>query len=177
MTPEESRFRERRSAYTDDDAGEGPAQPRPDAGDARAEPEPVVETPSGGPAAAGEAMPAGADAPADGSPAAGPPPASGPAPAEGDLDRDLERLDRMEIPDPSFLEIVQPLEFQALQFLGLAPLTESGEKRVLPRWAKHVIDLLGLLEERTRGNLPEDEAKYLEGVLSELRVQYMKVTS
>ena len=173
----EPRFRERRSAFTDDNEEE-PRAPAP------ADPDEVRvgerERPSEQPAEPVIETPPGAD-----SPVVGEAPASEPAGAEearpdggsaesGEID--LDRLDQMEIPEASFLEIVQPLEIQALQFLGAAPLTESGEKRVLPRWAKHVIDLLGLLEERTRGNLPDDEKRYLDTVLTELRTRYLQVT-
>lgn len=194
MTPDEKRpdegsgepkFRERRSAFTDDDetrapspadpgevrvgGADRPAEAAPDDG------EPVIEAPPG----ARPARPAAGAAPEPG-PDAAPAPGAAPEPGPGapsDEEIDLDRLDRMEIPEPSFLEILQPLEIQALQFLGVAPLTESGEKRVLPRWAKHVIDLLGLLEERTRGNLPEEEKAYLDRVLTELRTRYLRVTS
>ena len=42
--------------------------------------------------------------------------------------------------------------------------------------ARYVIDLLGLLEEKTAGNLDENEKKTLEIVLSEMRMQYIKVS-
>lgn len=167
----EPRFRERRSAFAEDDEetpAPAPADPeevrvgdreRP-AGEADGD-EPVIETPAG---AAGD------------TPVVNEAPAGEEAGAPETDEIDLDRLDQMEIPDASFLEVIQPLEVQALQFLGAAPLTESGEKRVLPRWAKHVIDLLGLLEERTRGNLPEEEKQYLETVLTELRTRYLQVT-
>src|SRR5918996_5394650 len=76
-----------------------------------------------------------------------------PSGAPSAVDLDLEEMARVEIPEPSFYEIIQPLEIQALQFLGELPLTSDGQRGVLPRWAKHVIDLLGVLDERTRGNL------------------------
>ena len=39
--------------------------------------------------------------------------------------------------------------------------------------AKQMIDILGLLEEKTRGNLDESEAKLLTSLLYDLRVQYV----
>lgn len=178
MTPDEkssdeNRFRERRSAFAEgDERAPSPAVPEGVLGE---EAEPAVEPPSGeeespvvGTAPQREASPAEEERPAGDATVTGEPDAGG---------VDLDRLDQIEIPEASFLEIVQPLEIQALQFLGEVPLTESGEKRVLPRWAKHVIDLLGLLEERTRGNLPEDEMQYLDQVLTELRMRYLRVSS
>lgn len=182
MTPDEkssgeNRFRERRSAFSEDDErAPSPADPeevrlgeeeRPSGGRTATEP------PAGG---AEKESPVVGEAPEREATRRGTDPGGSPEEAElGGVD--LDRLDRMEIPEASFLEIVQPLEIQALQFLGEVPITETGEKRVLPRWAKHVIDLLGLLEERTRGNLPEEEKQYLEQVLAELRMRYLRVTS
>lgn len=181
MTPDEkssdeNRFRERRSAFAE---GDEPAPSPADPEDVRPgeEAEPAVEPPRGGveeespvvgSAPEREVFPAEEERPAGEASLAEEPGAGG---------VDLDRLDEIEIPEASFLEIVQPLEIQALQFLGEVPLTESGEKRVLPRWAKHVIDLLGLLEERTRGNLPQDEMQYLDQVLAELRMRYLRVSS
>lgn len=192
----EPKFRERRSAFKEDDGetrAPAPADPeevgigeeeRPSGGEAPGRGpaeapagEPVIETPPGAGtgerAAAGEAGPETRPEPGPESGSVEPGPAE-PGPEAGEID--LDRLDQMEIPEPSFFEIVQPLEIQALQFLGVVPLTEGGEKRVLPRWAKHVIDLLGLIEERTRGNLSDEEKRYLETVLTELRTRYLQVS-
>lgn len=148
---DEDRFRERRSAHAEVD--ETPSSPPeaegdPELGEERLKEEgreAVSDEPGGEPAATPEEAP------------------------------DLEALAEMDIPDASFLELVQPLEVQALQFLGEIPLTRDGQKAVLPKWAKHVIDLLGILEERTRGNLTDDEARYLEQVLTALRTRYLAV--
>jgi hypothetical protein len=42
--------------------------------------------------------------------------------------------------------------------------------------AKHCIDLLGTIKEKTRGNLGKQEQQILEGLLSELRMQYISLT-
>ena len=80
----------------------------------------------------------------------------------------------MEVPPPSFLELVEPHVEMAFRFLGELPLTPDGERRVLPRWAKREIDLLGILEQRTKGNLPPDEEQFLEQALDQLRTLYLK---
>ena len=43
--------------------------------------------------------------------------------------------------------------------------------------AKHCIDLLGTVQQKTRGNLGAQEAQLLEGLLAELRMQYISLTS
>ena len=45
------------------------------------------------------------------------------------------------------------------------------------RTAKHWIDVLGMLEEKTHGNLDQQEAQALEGLLADLRMQYVSFTN
>ncbi|MFN2383431.1 MAG: DUF1844 domain-containing protein [Gemmatimonadota bacterium] len=163
MTPD-NRFRERRTAYQQEPEGTPPAESEAPS------PPPVVESP---PPPAPEAT-----APATVVPEPAPEPLTPPAAVDAAVEPaiDLDALDEIEIPDASFLELVQPLEIQALQFLGEIPLSPAGEKRVMPRWAKHVIDLLGILEARTQGQLAEDEAQYLKQVLADLRVRYLRIS-
>jgi hypothetical protein len=42
--------------------------------------------------------------------------------------------------------------------------------------AKHSIDTLGMLREKTKGNLSREEEKFLESILTELRLRYVKLT-
>lgn len=153
----ESRFRERRSAHRDEPGAE-PAAPAVEIVP------PVVES---APAPAVESAPAG---PAVES-ATESPRAEGAEPVA-----DLDQLADMEVPEPSFLELIEPHIEMALRFLGELPLTPEGERRVLPRWAKREIDLLGLIEQRTRGNLPPPEQEYLQQALDHLRTMYLKVS-
>lgn len=59
--------------------------------------------------------------------------------------------------------------------LGIVPnpLTQKVEKHLAS--AKQTIDILGILQEKTKGNLADDENKLLQQVLYELRVQYLEV--
>lgn len=90
------------------------------------------------------------------------------------LAAELDRMAEMELRPASFLELVEPHVERALAFLGELPLGPEGERRILPRWAKHEIDLLGLLEERTRGSLAPDEERFLQAALDQLRTLYLK---
>ena len=59
--------------------------------------------------------------------------------------------------------------------LGLMRLDASEEAKVnLPR-ARHSIDLLGVLEEKTRGNLSIEEKRLLENTLTELRFRFLQI--
>lgn len=141
----DSQFRERRSAFKDE------TDEAPDTTVADAEP------------AAAEAEIAKADTTADATA----------EPAEAEPADDF--MEGVELPPASFLEIVQYLAIQAIQFLGDMPLNEAGERRVMPREAKHFIDLLGILEESTRGNLSAEESRVLEQILADLRVRWLAV--
>ncbi len=54
----------------------------------------------------------------------------------------------------------------------------DGEAPAEPNlpWAKHVIDLLGVLEDKTKGNLTLEEKRILENSLTELRFPYVQAT-
>ncbi|MFH0965350.1 MAG: DUF1844 domain-containing protein [Planctomycetota bacterium] len=79
-------------------------------------------------------------------------------------------------PQADFMSLVAALGAQALIQLGavLDPTTKKTETN-LPA-AKYSIDLLGALEEKTTGNLTEEEKRHLEGLLYELRMRYVQTT-
>jgi hypothetical protein len=74
-----------------------------------------------------------------------------------------------------FLDLVRMFATQALMYLGAYPDPETGRAMVSLEIAKLNIDLLGVLEEKTRGNLSTDEKEVLEGTLHELRIQYVEI--
>ena len=170
----ESRFRERRSAHRDEpetlDVESAPpaAEPVPPTESATTAEsatirgaEQIPETPASFPpateAAAAESL---AESP----------------PGAAEIAAYLDQLAEMEPPEPSFLELIGPHVEEALRYLGELPMTPDGERRVLPRWAKREIDLLGLVEQRTQGNLPPDEQEYLRQALDHLRTMYLKAS-
>lgn len=79
-----------------------------------------------------------------------------------------------EIPEASFPLLVSTLATQAMGALGLMP-GPDGQAMVHKGLARHMIDLLGVLEEKTKGNLEEEENKMLVEVLNQLRTVYMQV--
>jgi hypothetical protein len=78
------------------------------------------------------------------------------------------------LPPLDFSSIVILLYFPALIQLGLMDDPAAGERRDDLTLAKRNIDLLDLLKDRTKGNLDEEEQKFLEGVLSQLKMAYLK---
>jgi hypothetical protein len=79
-------------------------------------------------------------------------------------------------PPADFKFFITTLSLQATIFLGQMPnpVTNKNEEN-LPQ-AKFIIDTLGMLQEKTKGNLNEGEAGFLENVLYELRSVYLSKT-
>jgi len=78
---------------------------------------------------------------------------------------------------PHFLELVLSVAAGALQALDLGISDKEGEtgkpNLVLARYS---IDLLELLNEKTKGNLEEEEERFLKEMLHQLRLKYVEVT-
>lgn len=91
-------------------------------------------------------------------------PAGAGAPGEDDPNRPIE-----------FDDIVRTLASQALMYMGAFP-DESGRAMLAPDLAKAYVDMLGILEAKTKGNLTDEEDKGLKGVLNELRLQFVEVS-
>lgn len=77
----------------------------------------------------------------------------------------------------NFIEILNILAMQAAVSLG--GYQGPGGERLPPNpmAAKHFIDLIDILEQKTRGNLTETEKKVLDSVLYEVRLQYVQMVS
>lgn len=76
--------------------------------------------------------------------------------------------------DPaSFLSLVMSLASNAAASLGMMPHPVTGETGVDLKTGKHWIDVLGMLEQKTQGNLDQQEALMLENLLADLRMQYV----
>ena len=81
-----------------------------------------------------------------------------------------------ELPPASFASLVNTLLTQALFYLGdFAP--QGGEPMLNLDMAKHQIDTLAVLEEKTRGNLTPEEQRLLDTALYEARMRYVNVAS
>ena len=77
------------------------------------------------------------------------------------------------LPQVTFSTFVLSIASTALVHLGEVPEPESGEMREDLLAAKHNIDVLAMLKEKTEGNLDAEEERLVEGVLYELRMKYV----
>ena len=64
----------------------------------------------------------------------------------------------------------------AASALGMMEHPVTGKREVDLELGKHWIDVLGMLQKKTRGNLTPPEAKIIEGWLADLRMQYVSMT-
>jgi hypothetical protein len=81
------------------------------------------------------------------------------------------------LPPPTFEFLVFSLKTQAEIRLGLSPFGGEGEREEadLPS-ARHAIDMLAMIAEKTRGNLSMEEQRLIENSLTELRFRFVQVT-
>lgn len=79
--------------------------------------------------------------------------------------------------EPDFNFFITTLALEASIFLGEMVNPVTNKKEEDPGQAKFIIDTLGMLKEKTKGNLTSEEAKLLENVLYELRMQYISKTN
>lgn len=79
-------------------------------------------------------------------------------------------------PEPDFSFFATTLALQASVSLGAMPNPATNQKETNLPQAKFLIDTLGMLQEKTQGNLNEEEAKLLEGILYELRLNYVNLS-
>lgn len=81
---------------------------------------------------------------------------------------------RTQLPKIDFSTFVFSLNSSALVHMGLLeePTTQTRMQNL--QLAKQTIDILAMLEEKTRGNLTEDEDRMLKNILYDLRILYVK---
>jgi hypothetical protein len=88
-----------------------------------------------------------------------------------------EKARRGPLPKGDFAALISMLTTQALFALGLLQVQgEEGQKREPDlELARYNIDILETIEEKTKGNLTEEEATVLDNTLNQLRMGYVKV--
>jgi hypothetical protein len=80
------------------------------------------------------------------------------------------------LPPASFAFLVLSLRAQCESSLGLMPLGQEEKPEPDLAMARHGIDLLGILLEKTKGNLSLEEHRLLENSLTELRFRFVQIS-
>lgn len=93
---------------------------------------------------------------------------------DGEEDHDAEHEESDDIQPMSFNIFVLSLNASALIHLGQAAQPEGGASEVNVPLARQTIDILSMLEEKTRGNLSGEEERLLHQILFDLRMRYSK---
>jgi len=83
---------------------------------------------------------------------------------------------RVPLPEVNFNSLIFSLSSSALLHIGEIADPHTGEKRQDLALAKHTIDIMAMLKEKTKGNLNEEEDKFLDNILTDLRWRYVKAT-
>ena len=84
-----------------------------------------------------------------------------------------EEITQEQMNEALFMQLVMMFQGAAMQQMGKIVNPISGKaERDLDR-AKMSIDILGMLQEKTKGNVSEDERKFLDHLLFELRMNYV----
>jgi len=82
-----------------------------------------------------------------------------------------------QLPTASLATLISTLVTQTLISLGQVPDPLGGEAHIDLEQAKHFIDTLRVLEEKTKGNVTPQEKALMDNVLHELRLAYVAVQS
>ena len=77
---------------------------------------------------------------------------------------------------PLFGGLVESLASQALLFMGAMRDPVTGQAHQDLQQSQAMIEMLGMLEEKTRGNLSKEEADMLKQVLDEVRMHFVRIT-
>ena len=86
-----------------------------------------------------------------------------------------DKAEQAPLPKGNFAALISMLTTQALFAMGVLKVG-GQEKEPDLEMAKYNIDMLETLEEKTKGNLTEEEKKVLENTLSQVRMAYVKVS-
>lgn len=78
------------------------------------------------------------------------------------------------IDDPaSFINFLSSIATNAAAALGAVPHPATGQRSLDLETGKHWLDVIAMLKEKTNGNLHSQEARLIDGLLADLRMQYV----
>lgn len=89
--------------------------------------------------------------------------------------RSTPRIDPSHLPAASLATLVSMLGTQAMVALGVLPNPVTSEHDPQPALARHFIDLIAMLQEKTKENCTIDEQRMLNSTLHELRMAFLQL--
>lgn len=81
---------------------------------------------------------------------------------------------RCVMPEVTFSTFVMSLNTSALYHLGDLPDPETGRTVLNIDLARHAIDTLVILEQKTKGNLSEEESELMKNILYDVKMRFVK---
>ena len=127
-------------------------------------PEPIAVTEQGAAAAA--------------APAQEPPPEPEASANATEAEEEFSEEDMAAARDPaSFVSFVMSIASNAASALGMMEHPVTHQREVDVELGKHWIDILGMLQKKTAGNLTNQEKRMVEGLLADLRMQYVSLAN
>jgi hypothetical protein len=109
-------------------------------------------------------------------PQAEPEPVSPPVASTDEPDEEITPEELEDARDPAgFISFVMSIASNAASALGMMEHPVTHQREVDVELGKHWIDILGMLQKKTAGNLTDTEKRMLEGLLSDLRMQYVSL--
>lgn len=98
------------------------------------------------------------------------------AASEGAEDTENEGDEIPGVNDPaSFVNFLSTLATNAAAALGAVPHPATGQRSLDLDTGKYWLDVLGMLRDKTKGNLHPQESRLVEGLLADLRMQYVQI--
>jgi hypothetical protein len=79
--------------------------------------------------------------------------------------------------EATFDRLIEPFYLTALMQLGMMPAERGAQPQVDIIGARHTIDTVAMLQEKTKGNLTKEEENMLETILYQLRMRYVELTN
>ena len=77
-------------------------------------------------------------------------------------------------PEPNFPFFLSSLGMQALQLMGEISDPATGEKKTDLPQAQYLIEIIGMLCEKTKGNLSKEEDEMAQGLLYQIRMKFVQ---
>jgi hypothetical protein len=94
----------------------------------------------------------------------------------GEAEEEFTEEELAEARDPAgFLSFIMSIASNAASALGMMEHPVTHQREVDVELGKHWIDVLGMLQKKTAGNLTAKERQMLEGLLADLRMQYVSL--
>ena len=83
--------------------------------------------------------------------------------------------ERGPLPPVEFSGLILSLSHAAMMHLGQIPDPNTGQAQMDRELARHTIDTLGMLKDKTEGNLTPEEQRLIDHALTELRLAYVRL--